>query len=104
PGELAVEVAAFVTEVTKVFPARPIFYVTPEFNKRYLREHSKLFPPHTLWLRSVFFEPRQETCEKWTLWQFAARARLDGIKGVVDLNAFCGSKAKFSETFGLTPL
>ncbi len=99
-SNLAREVSDFVRETKKSFSSRPIFYVTPEFFDRYLENHSQLFPPHTLWLRSIFFEPKQETCERWALWQFANRGRLKGIGGPVDLNVFCGSQSQFNEMFG----
>lgn len=98
--DLAKEVTDFVHEAQITFSSQPIFYVTSEFFDRYLKDHAQLFPPHTLWLRNIFLEPQQSACERWTIWQFANRGRLDGITGPVDLNAFCGGQADFERLFG----
>ena len=53
------------------------------------------FPDHHLWLRNIFHEPSQTRYERWALWQFGHRGRIDGITGPVDLNVFCGDRAAF---------
>ena len=100
-AELVREVGDFVQTVEKVHSQTPIFYATPEFYERYLKYHAHLFPKHTLWIRNVYYEPRQEDCEEWGFWQFANRGRLDGISGPVDLNVYCGSIGRFSVIFGV---
>ena len=50
------------------------------------------FEEYPLWVRNVFFEPSVKRYGAWTFWQFADNARLPGIRGPVDLNAFCCSR------------
>ncbi|MBY5459286.1 GH25 family lysozyme [Rhizobium beringeri] len=97
--EMAAEVNAFFTELKGTFPEKPIFYVTQEFFDQYLKGNESRFPDHHLWLRSVFREPRQEECSRWSIWQFADNGTLDGIQGPVDLNALCPSEAGLAHLF-----
>ena len=93
--KLASEVQDFVDTVQAARPGKAVFYVTPGFQRRYLTG-TAAFPPHRVWQRNVFFLPRQTACERWTLWQFTARARVAGVSGPVDLNVFCGDQAQFA--------
>lgn len=97
--EMAAEVNAFFTELKGTFPEKPIFYVTEEFFDQYLKGNEARFPDHYLWLRSVFKEPTQEGCSRWSIWQFADNGTLDGIQGPVDLNALCASEARLAHLF-----
>ena len=98
--EIDAEVAAFVNAVQARDPRPPIFYVTPEF-AAYMTNGQGNFPSHVTWLRDVFFEP-DGPCTRWSIWQFAANGRIDGITEPVDLNAFCGSEYAFQKLFGLS--
>jgi len=91
------EVSIFVSAIAKRFPGRPVFYVTPDFYKRYLEGHRQDFPPHFLWIRNTLREPSQKPCEEWTFWQYADHGRVPGIRGPVDLNVYCGSADQFSQ-------
>ncbi|OWO93021.1 glycosyl hydrolase [Rhizobium esperanzae] len=97
--EMATEVNAFVTELKGTFPEKPIFYVTQEFFDQYLKGNKARFPEHYLWLRSVFNEPTQDACSRWSIWQFADNGTMDGIQGAVDLNALCPSETGFTHLF-----
>ncbi|MBX4911503.1 MULTISPECIES: GH25 family lysozyme [Rhizobium] len=97
--EMATEVNAFVTELKAIFPEKPIFYVTQEFFDQYLKGNEARFPEHYLWLRSVFDEPTQEGCNRWSIWQFADNGALDGIRGPVDLNVLCPAETDFAHLF-----
>ncbi|TCU11040.1 glycoside hydrolase family 25 protein [Rhizobium sullae] len=100
--EMTAEVNAFVTEIKGTFPEKPIFYVTQEFFDQYLKGNESRFPDHYLWLRSVFKEPEQERCGRWSIWQFADNGRVDGIEGPVDLNALCPAQKGFAALFAET--
>jgi lysozyme len=89
------ELLAFLGEIRKADSRTPVFYVTYEFYDRYLKDNIRRLPAHHLWLRNIFYEPAQKQCERWRLWQFAHRGRVDGIAGPVDLNAFCGDRTAF---------
>ncbi len=97
--ELVGELNAFMTELSDVFPQKPIFYVTQEFYDQYLKGNETLFPEHYLWLRSISRPLEQEGCKEWSIWQFADNGMLDGIEGPVDLNVLCPSENGFSRLF-----
>ncbi|WP_027507396.1 glycoside hydrolase family 25 protein [Rhizobium sullae] len=97
--EMTAEVNAFVAELKGTFPEKPIFYVTQEFFDQYLKGNESRFPDHYLWLRSVFKEPEQERCGRWSIWQFADNGKVDGIEGPVDLNALCPAQKGFAARF-----
>ncbi len=90
---LLAELTGFLSEIRKVHPQRPVFYVTPGFFNQYLKGNIPQFPDHDLWLRNIFYEPLQKPCAHWQFWQFADRDRIAGIGGPVDLNVFCGDQA-----------
>jgi lysozyme len=96
PQAFVAELLAFLDEIRKVDPRTPVFYVTYEFYDRYLKDNIRQVPAHHLWLRNIFYEPAQKSCERWRLWQFAHRGRLEGIAGPVDLDVFCGDRAAFA--------
>ncbi|AJC78671.1 cell wall glycoside hydrolase protein [Rhizobium etli bv. phaseoli str. IE4803] len=97
--EMVAEVNAFFAELRATFPEKPIFYVTQEFFDQYLKGNEARFPEHYLWLRSVFKEPTQEGCGRWSIWQFADNGTVNGIQGAVDLNALCPSETGFAHLF-----
>jgi lysozyme len=99
--DMITEVSAFVETTSSRHDSRPIFYVTLEFFNKYLKNHARKFPAHDLWLRNIFYEPRQETCGQWLFWQFANRGRLAGIEKPVDLNVFCGDERQFARVFNI---
>ncbi|MGO8176321.1 hypothetical protein ACC764_39025, partial [Rhizobium ruizarguesonis] len=66
-AEMVAEVNAFFSELKGTFPEKPIFYVTQEFLDQYLKGNESRFPDQYLWLRSVFREPRQEECSRWSI-------------------------------------
>jgi lysozyme len=82
-----------------MYPEKPIFYVTPEFFNQYLKGNKSAFPEHYLWLRSLFKEPEQDECGRWSIWQFADNGKLDGIQGAVDLNVLCRSETDLMGLF-----
>lgn len=100
PKALLAELNDFLSEVQKTDPRKPVFYVTYEFYDRYMKDNLQQFPDHLLWLRNIYYEPAQKPCERWRLWQFGHRGRIDGIAGPVDLNVFCGDQAAFLGLLG----
>lgn len=86
PAEVRRAVDAWMTAVRAQTGRTPVLYLTPEAWERF---YDRGDPGWPLWLRSVFWTPPQQA--RWTLWQFANRARVAGIHGPVDLNAYVGS-------------
>jgi lysozyme len=90
--EIRVELRAFLDAVEEAVGQRPLLYVDGDSHRRIIDKH---FPEHPLWVRDLFFEPRPAWYGKWRFWQFADNARLAGVEGPVDLDAFCCSRAEF---------
>lgn len=68
---------------------RVMFYTNREGYYDYLAE---TFPGQPLWICGFQENPIHA---EWTFWQFNHRGRVDGIKGDVDMNAFCGSRQEW---------
>ncbi|MDE5976262.1 MAG: hypothetical protein K2G69_06920, partial [Muribaculaceae bacterium] len=68
---------------------RVMFYTNRDGYYKYLAD---TFPGYPLWICGFSQNP---IYAEWTIWQFNHHGRVDGIKGDVDLNAFCGSKAEW---------
>ncbi|HOX53423.1 MAG TPA: GH25 family lysozyme [Fibrobacteria bacterium] len=77
------EIQDFLDTVEAATGKPVMIYATPDFHGDWLEG---AFPDNPLWIRSIWTEPRLEG-RGWTLWQYAARGRLAGIEGFVDLNA-----------------
>ena len=92
------ELAVFIRDVRKGSGREPILYVTPEFHTAYLAISP--FQRRTLWIRDLFGRLDAPWHARVMLWQYAARARVDGIGGPVDMNAFVGDEAAFRATLG----
>jgi lysozyme len=90
PMVLRRELDAFSLRVKSQLGAEPVLYVTESFLDAY---RGALPPDSELWVRSVLFSPERAFGSAWRLWQFASRARVGGVRGPVDLDAFNGSEA-----------
>ena len=53
------------------------------------------FDDYPLWVRDVVSAPSSLQFPHLLFWQYAGNGRASGIKGLVDLNAFVGSKAQY---------
>lgn len=85
--EMTRELAAFTALVTAHAGKPLVHYATSEFFDAYLAGTPQTAP---LWIRAVFSAPRLPDGWTWTLWQYANRGRVDGVKSFVDMNAFHG--------------
>jgi lysozyme len=73
--------------IAAAYGSEPIIYATGDAYRRVIAGH---FPDQAIWARDVFREPSLAD-RAWTFWQYADRARVDGVDGFVDLNVFRGS-------------
>ncbi|MBD5358440.1 MAG: lysozyme [Bacteroides sp.] len=64
---------------------RVMFYTNLDGYYDYLADS---FPGYPLWICRFQANPINA---EWTFWQFSHRGRINGIKGDVDMNAFCGN-------------
>jgi lysozyme len=92
------ELAVFVRAVRKRTGREPILYVTPSFHAAYIEGGP--FRRRALWYRDLRGKLSKPPFSRVAFWQFTARARVNGIQGPVDLNAFVGSQAAFRRTLG----
>lgn len=65
---------------------RVMFYTNRDGYYTYLAEN---FPGAPLWICAFYESP---IMAEWTFWQYSHRGRIDGVKGEVDLDAFCGTR------------
>jgi lysozyme len=86
------ELRAFLRRVGDSLGHAPTLYVTPSSFREIAAGH---FDRRRIWLRGLFFEPSRRRYGAWSFWQYADNARLPGIRGPVDLNVFCCSRAEF---------
>jgi lysozyme len=92
-AKLQAELRDFLALVEAHWGCRATLYVTQDFYERYVAGG---FGANPLWVRDVFRQPRLADGRAWHVWQYANRARMDGIREFVDLDAFAGSEADFA--------
>lgn len=84
------EVRRFLAVIDSAYRRPAVLYVTPEFHAEYMAGEAE----HPLWVRSVYHRPRYGG--GWTFWQYAATGRLPGVRGLIDLDAFHGTRTQFA--------
>ena len=88
------ELETFIEIVKKKYGRPPLFYVTYQFYKDYIREE---YDYYDIWIRDIFKYPDKSVIKKWTIWQYKHRGHVKGIKGYVDLNVFNGNEEAFQK-------
>lgn len=68
---------------------RVMFYTNKDGYFKYIAD---TFPGSPLWICSFSSNPINA---EWTFWQFNHRGKVNGVKGDVDLNTFCGSEEEW---------
>lgn len=91
--EIKKELYIFLESIYLQTQRKPMVYATKEFYDKYLVSG---FDDYPIWIRDVYTKPVLADNKTWTMWQYACRGRLDGIKGPVDLNVFNGSREQFN--------
>ncbi|WP_130734335.1 GH25 family lysozyme [Flavobacterium sp. J27] len=90
---LKVGLKRWLTKVEKHYKMKPIIYSGESYYKDFLKKEFSEYPfwiaNYNIWKK----KPEQE----WLLWQFTEKAKVEGIKGTVDLNVFNGDFVKFIE-------
>jgi lysozyme len=79
PAAMRAELDDFLAPVERHTGKPVVLYVTPESWDAY-KDH---LPQRPLWVRSLFWRPRQAD---WSVWQYHNAGSVDGISGRVDLN------------------
>lgn len=77
--------------VQQAYGVTPILYTNPKF---YLRHLGPAFSKYPLWI-SHYQLLEGPGLPRWTFWQYSDSARLPGIRGRVDMDAFSGDSLEF---------
>lgn len=97
PEKVRQELQSLANELEKHYKKKPIFYVTYDTYKHYVKGY---FKEYDLWIRDIFKSPTLEN-RNWFIWQYSNRGRIEGIDGFVDMNAFRGNYEVFKRKFDI---
>lgn len=89
PSDSVVKRLTNMVDYLNLLGHRVLFYSNREGYYEYLADN---FPGQPLWICGFSQNPVNA---EWTFWQFDHHGKLDGIKGNVDLNAFCGNRREW---------
>ena len=92
------ELEVFLEHVESALGRRPAIYLTNTSHRKIIAHR---FETHPLWVRNTFLEPSSRSYPRWAFWQFADNARLDGVRGPIDLNVYCCSEEEFRAIGGV---
>jgi len=98
-ANVAQEIEVFLALLDAHYGRRPLIYTTSEFHSAYLVGR---LAGERFWLRSLVVPPWFGG-RSWTIWQYHNRGRRPGVIGLVDLNAFNGSRLDFAAFAQRTP-
>jgi lysozyme len=85
----------FLTEVSTKTKTKPIIYCGYQFYRDHLKGN---FDDYPIWIAHYYqAKLKLPSQTKWSFWQHADNAYIDGIKGKVDMNVFNGEPADLSE-------
>ncbi|RYG17293.1 MAG: glycoside hydrolase family 25 protein [Chitinophagaceae bacterium] len=92
PEKMRTELNAFVIHVEERTKVKPIIYSGLKFYKDHL---AKYYPGYSFWV-AHYHQPKLKLADNaWKFWQHSDKARINGIKHVVDFNAFNGDSLQF---------
>jgi lysozyme len=95
PEKMRRELKDFITHVEKKTGVKPIIYSGLVFYKDYLKGH---FDGYPLWIAHYYqLDLKAGSNTKWHFWQHSDKARINGIKHIVDFNAFKGDSLSFQQ-------
>lgn len=99
PTEIISERLQTMIELMRAAGYQPLIYTNKKGHSRFVR--GKFGPEELpeLWICSFTNPPVAHT--GWTFWQHSHCGRLPGVKGLVDLNTFNGTRAEWNSRFPL---
>lgn len=80
--------------IEKHYGVKPIIYTSPGFYNKYLADD---FDEYPLWIAHYYQALPRISHRKWQFWQHNDQARINGIKGGVDVNVFNGNPARLKK-------
>ncbi|ETD83325.1 GH25 family lysozyme [Rhodobacter capsulatus] len=85
------EMRSFLSLLERHYGTQPVVYTTPDF---YKDNDLGSLSGVDFWLRAVTAHPSERyPGERWTFWQYTGTGVVPGVGGIVDINAFAGSRA-----------
>jgi len=95
PEETIAQMRRMLEMMERHYGKRPVIYSTVDFYEAIL--HPSALEEYPIWVRSTKYSPHVHYgARKWHFWQFQSDARIAGIKGNVDRNAFHGDYRQFA--------
>ncbi|RRD39470.1 glycoside hydrolase [Leptotrichia sp. OH3620_COT-345] len=77
------ELGDMIEKLENHYKKRAVIYVTYHTYKAYIKGE---FLENKLWIRDIKFIPELEENDRWIIWQFSNRGRIEGIPGFTDKN------------------
>lgn len=87
---LKVGLRRWLTKVEKHYKVKPIIYSGESYYKDFLKDEFSEYP---FWIANYNLW-RNNIDEDWQFWQFSEKAKIEGIKGLVDVNVYNGDLLK----------
>ncbi len=93
-GETIARMREMLQTMERVYHKRPVIYSTVDFYQAIL--HPSELEDYPIWIRSTKYSPPVKYGSRnWHLWQYQSDARVPGIQGYVDRNAFHGDQKQW---------
>ena len=86
------EIRSFITVLNSKGSHKIIFYSNESSYEKYLKDH---YDGYDIWICS--FKKVPEMDRNWTFWQYSHKGKLNGAKGLVDLNVFNGNTSQWEK-------
>lgn len=96
PAAIAHELMMMSDKLEEAYNKKPILYVTYDTYNKYVAGR---FEGYDIWIRDIVKYPTLKGKQKWLLWQYCNRGRVDGIDAYVDINVFVGNQTDFDFKF-----
>jgi lysozyme len=91
---LKVGLRRWLVKVEKHYKVKPIIYSGESYYKDFLKDEFSEYP---FWIANYNLW-RNNIDEDWQFWQFSEKAKIEGIKGLVDVNVYNGDLLKLVNT------
>lgn len=86
PVKVRYELHNLAEHLEQHYGKKPILYVTHDRYDSYIKGY---FNDYRIWIRDVYLPPTLGE-QKWYIWQYSSRGRINGINAYVDLNVVDG--------------
>lgn len=97
--QIVSEIETCLQRIQNFYNRTPVIYTDYDTYNNYLKPH---FNNYGIWIRDIHDTPEFSDGRGWTFWQYSNKGLIKGISGLVDLNVFNGSRAKFDSVCGNT--